>query len=243
MIVKFATWNMAYGFHSNILTETWDYYLNTISADFHLFQEARPPQHILNESGHLVWDEIGGTRPWGSGIYSKSNELGKEVIDTDFSGAITIANTTIGKDKITIISLYGLMESSGPAKGYAITNLHRLLSDLTRLFNGHINGKRKIVLGGDLNASVQLDPMQRNNSHRIFFERLEDFGLIDCFKLAGKEYPIQTLRHPRSSIKWQNDYFFISDSLSKKFVECNVLDNEYVRKYSDHNPVMIAMDL
>jgi len=44
------------------------------------------------------------------------------------------------------------MENNGPTKGYSMTNLHRMLSDLTCIFNGHLGVKRKIVLGGDFNA-------------------------------------------------------------------------------------------
>jgi len=94
-----------------------------------------------------------------------------------------------------------------------------------------------------LNASVQLDPIQKNDSHKIFFDRLEDFNLNDCFKLSNKEFPVQTLRHHISKVKWQNDYFFISKSISKKLVNCEVVDNDKVRKYSDHNPVVITLDL
>lgn len=135
------------------------------------------------------------------------------------------------------------MESNGPTKGYSITNLHRMLSDLTCIFNGHLGGKRNIVLGGDLNASVQLDPIQKNDSHKIFFERLEDFNLNDCFKLSNIKFPVQTLRHQKSKVKWQNDYFFISKSISKKLINCKVVDNDKVRKYSDHNPEVITLDL
>ena len=243
MKIKIATWNMAYWSHKKLLDETWNYFLNEIDADFYFFQEARPSEKIKENKGHLVWNEIGGKRNWGSGIYSKKYELSEELIKTEFKGVFSIANTNIDNKKLTLISLYGLMESNGPTKGYAITNLHRMLSDLTGIFNGRIGGKRKIILGGDLNASIQLDPMQKNSSHKIFFDRLEDFNLNDCFKLSNKQFPVQTLRHPSSKIEWQNDYFFISKSLSKKLVNCEIIDNDKVRKYSDHNLVIITLDL
>jgi exodeoxyribonuclease-3 len=218
MKIRIATWNMAYWQYKKYFEETWDYYLKEIDADIIFFQEAKPSKVIEDDKDHLVWNEIGG-------------------------GAFSIANTNIENRKLTFISLYGLMESNGPTKGYSITNLHRMLSDLTCIFNGHLDGKRNIVLGGDLNASVQLDPTQKNDSHKIFFDRLEDFNLNDCFKLSNKEFPVQTLRHHRSKVKWQNDYFFISKSLSKKLINCEVVDNDKVRKYSDHNPVVITLDL
>jgi len=243
MKIKIVTWNMAYWSHKNLLSEVWDYFLNEIDAEFYFFQEARQPKKIQDDIEHLVWNEIGGNRPWGSGIYSKKGNLNEELIKTDFKGAFSIANTFIEDKKSTLISLYGLIESSGPTKGYAITNLHKMLSDLTCIFNGHIDGKRSIVLGGDLNASIQLDPTQKNNSHKIFFDRLEDFNLDDCFKLSNKEFPVQTLRHPKSKIKWQNDYFFISKKISKKLLNCEIIDDDRIRKYSDHNPVIITLEI
>ena len=242
MKVKIATWNLAYANpkYKKSFGAAWEYYINKIDADIFLFQEVRLPKADEN---HLVWHEIGGKRDWGSGIYSKKYELSEEVVKTDFRGVFTISNTKIQNTNLTLISLYGLMESSGPTKGYSIPNLHRILSDLTGLFNGHISGRRNIVLGGDLNASVQLDPMQRNDSHRIFFNRLEDFKLNDCFKLLNKQYPMQTLRHSKSDILWQNDYFFVSKSISKKLINCEVIENEEIRKFSDHNIVIITLEI
>jgi len=241
--MRIVTWNMGYWQYKKYFKEAWDYYLEKIDADIFFFQEAIPSDRIQNDKECLVWNKINNTRPWGSGIYSKKYKLTEENIKTEFKGVFSIANTNIENKKLTLISIYGLMEGDGPTKGYSITNLHRMLSDLTYIFNGLVGGKRNIVLGGDLNASIQLDQKQKNNSHRIFFERLEDFGLDDCFKLKNIRFPIQTLRHLKSQIRWQNDYFFISRSMSKKIISCEVLDNDKVRKYSDHNPVVITLDL
>lgn len=243
MKITIVTWNMAYWSHKALLTEAWDYYLNYIDADFYFFQEAKPNNNIKADKKHLIWNAIGGTRPWGSGIYSKKYELTEEIIKTDFIGAVSIANASVAEKRITLISLYGLMESTGETKGYAITNLHRMVSDLTGILNGHVGGKRNVILGGDLNASIQLDPLQKNNSHKIFFDRLEDFNLVDCFKSTNKQFPIQTLRHHTSQTKWQNDYIFISNTLSKYLIRCEALDNDQLRQYSDHNPVIVSLEL
>ena len=241
--MRIATWNMAYCMRKRLLNGAWDYFLNEIDADFYFFQEAMPSRTIADDAKHLVWNGIGGSRPWGSGIYSKKYELCEETIETQFKGSLTLANTAIDNEKITLVSIYGLMEKGGPANGYSITNLHRMLSDLTGLLNGHIGGKRKIVMGGDLNASVQIDWQQKNNSHRIFFDRVEDFGLGDCFKLLDKKYPQRTLRHSKSNVKWENDYFFISKTMFGKLAGCEVIENDKVIKYSDHNPVVITLKL
>jgi hypothetical protein len=84
---------------------------------------------------------------------------------------------------------------------------------------------------------------QKNNSHRIFFERIEDFGLSDIYKLAANKDYVQTLRHDLSNKPWQNDYFFISKSLDKKFLGYEIIDNEYVGKFSDHNIVVLEIEV
>ncbi|WP_048815415.1 exonuclease/endonuclease/phosphatase family protein [Methanosalsum zhilinae] len=234
---------MAYPFYKSYHKDAWDYLLNEIDADIILFQEARPTAYLNEDDKHLVWNEIGDNRSWGSGIYSQKYELKEETIKSDFKGVFSIANTTIGVIDLTLISIYGLIENNGPNKGFAITNLHRILSDLTGLFCGRINGKRNIILGGDLNASLQIDQKQKGESHKIFFERLEDFGLKDAFKKLNKPYPLQTLRHSKSKVKWQNDYFFLSEQISNRIVDCAVIENESIRRYSDHNPVVMTIEL
>jgi exodeoxyribonuclease-3 len=241
--IRIANWNMAYWQHRALKPEAWEFYLNKVDADIFLFQEGCPTEDLNRMKKNIVWSEIGGKRDWGSGIYSSKYELFEEKIDTEFKGVFSIGNTTINNNRITLISMYGIMESSGPTKGYAIPNLHRMLSDLTGLFNGHISGHRNIILGGDLNASVQLDEIQRNNSHKIFFDSIEDFGLNDVYKLSGNQHYVQTLRHARSKKKWQNDYFFLSNSLIEKYRRYKIIDNQKVREFSDHNIVIIELEI
>jgi len=241
MEIRIASWNMAYWSHKKTNGEAWNYFLNDLDVDIFLFQEAKPPENVIKET-NFIWHEIGETRPWGSGIYSSKYKLSEELISTRFKGSCVIANTECSEKKFTFISLCGLLEKIGNGPSYSIPNLHRILSDLTGIFNGHINGKRNIVLGGDLNASIQFDQQFGGEAHRIFFDRLKDFKLISCFEPFFTDF-IQTYRHSKSKIKWQNDYFFISESLSKKLLCCEVIDNDKVRRYSDHNPVVITLDL
>ena len=158
--LRIATWNMAYWSHKAMLDDAWEHYRGAVSADFYLFQEARPAAAIAQQR-HYVWNPVGGSRDWGSGIYSPAHEIAEEDIGSPFKGALTIGNANVRGTDLTIVSMYGLLESEGPTKGYAIPNLHRMVSDLTGLLNGHIGGRRNIVLGGDLNASTQLDSRRR----------------------------------------------------------------------------------
>lgn len=240
MKLKIATWNMAYWNKKQYEAEAWRYFVKDINCDILLFQESYPNMEILEEDG-LVWDEIGGTRPWGSGIYSPKYKISKYSFETDFIGAVTAAEIEINSElKLIVISLYGLFENILNV-GYAIPNLHRIFSDLTGILEGG-GTKHRIVIGGDLNASLQIDEQYPGNSHRVFFDRLKEFGLVNCFDNYFNDF-VQTHRHSRSDKPWQNDYFFISKKLEKHLNNCEVIETNEVRKLSDHNPVVIELDV
>lgn len=98
------------------------------------------------------------------------------------------------------------------------------------------------MLGGDFNASLQCDEVQGDSSHKIFFERLNDFGFVDCLEKfhSGR---VQTLRHDKSGVPWQNDYIFASTELIGSLISCDVVDEPAVHELSDHNPVVAVFDI
>jgi len=241
MNLRLVTWNMAFWSHKTYLEEAWKYLFEEIDADIILLQESQPTQELKNDP-NLLWFEIGGTRDWGTGIYSKKSPIRQLPIKSDYTGSLLAGEVRINDTvQLTIISLYGFLEPVGNTR-YAITTLHRMLSDLTGILNGHEGGNRNIILGGDLNASIQCDMYDGGKAHQIFFQRLEDFKLKNCYAPFFGDF-VQTHRHNKSDKPWQNDYFFISTTLSKNLKSCTVIDNEKVRRLSDHNPVLIELEL
>ena len=127
-------------------------------------------------------------------------------------------------------------------EGYVTAALHRILSDLTPLLNKDKN-KRLFVIGGDYNVSTQWDEHYKNRdpAHRIFFERLKNFGLVDCTdKYFGKH--VQTNRHGKSDFPWQNDYIHASKRLAARLFACEVKGDQEVCELSDHNPVITVFE-
>lgn len=229
---------MAYWSHKQYSKEAWSYLINQTNSDILLFQESFPNNQVL-EQEKLIWNAIGGSRPWGSGIYSNEFPIREHFIKTSFLGSVVGSEIIINDQmKLIVISLYGLMEKIFN-KSYSIPNLHRILSDLTELFESR-DTKDRIILGGDFNASLQCDQQQRGNSHKVLFDRLHEFGLVNSFDLFFDDF-IQTHRHNKSKKPWQNDYFFISKKLEKNLVNCEVLTDDKIFKYSDHNPVAIEL--
>ena len=128
--MKLATWNMAYWSHKQFETEAWKYFTKEINCDVFLCQESYPNLEILDKDS-LVWNEIGESRPWGSGVYCPKYKIKEYSFNNSFFGAVTAAEIEINPEfKIIVISLYGLMEKISNVV-YAIPNLHRIFSDLT----------------------------------------------------------------------------------------------------------------
>jgi endonuclease/exonuclease/phosphatase family metal-dependent hydrolase len=239
MKLKVATWNMGHCMHRSAAQQAWNYLDSDIAADITLVQESVPP--IERQKEFCVWREIGGKRKWGSGVLTKGLPVTEIKLDrNDYLGALTVADVTLPDDStLVVVSLYGQMEH-----GYSITTLHRILSDLTLLFEGELRrgGRPKVILGGDLNASPQFDDEYGLKTHRIFFQRLEAFGLMDCQGQFTKDRQ-RTLRHSKSDIPWVNDYIFASKTLAKKVVAHKVVEQPEMLNLSDHNPVVVTFDL
>ena len=240
MKLKFSTWNMAHWSHKKHDEEAWRYFTEELDCDVLLFQESYPNDNILN-SEQLIWEAIVGSRNWGTGIYSSNYKITNYSFNNNFTGAVSAAEVEISPDfKPIVISLYGIFETILNV-GYAIPNLHRIFSDLTGILEGR-DTKHRVILGGDLNASLQVDEQYPGNKHRVLFDRIREFGLVNCFDDYFDDF-VQTHRHSRSSKPWQNDYFFLSKRLKGHLVDCKVINDTKIQKLSDHNPVVIELDV
>ena len=194
MNIKIATWNMGHWLHKKESSKAWDFLINEISADITLVQEAKPLNNYFNNN--IVWKEIGKNRKWGSGIITKNLPIKEFSFKNNYPGSLVGAEISLPNGLIiTAFSLYGILDEFG----YAITTLHRMFSDLTPILVGLVGRKRNIIICGDFNADVQFDKKQNNNSHKIFFNRVEDFGIVNCFSKFYSS-PVQTLRHKKSNL-------------------------------------------
>lgn len=234
-LITISTWNMCYWQHRNNFSKSWNYLFSKINPDIALVQEAVPPTK-LRALSNFIWDEIGKNRKWGSGIFSRF-PIEKVEFDNSYPGAVVVGEVSLpNKSKITAISIHVLLEHR-----YSIIPLHRIFSDLTRLLEGR-RGKRVIIIGGDFNASIQFDRQQKGESHRILFERVENFGLLNCIKKFHAQ-PVQTYRHKTSNEQWQLDYLFLSEKLESKLKNCLVIEDSKILNLSDHNPVIAQLSI
>ena len=220
-------WNMDY-WKSSKREAGWDY-IQSKNPDIALLNECSNHDSQKYSIHHIDKNN------WGCGVFS-NHELTEKKFEMSHPEAIACGELEIDEKKITAISLYGKLINT-----YSITPLHRSLSDLTPLFVKK-SVRDWLLIGGDFNADEQYDDRYGGRSHHIFFERLRDFKLYDCYKKFHTG-PVQTIRHSSSSFPYQNDYLFTGKKLYDACVSCEVIDDENLYTISDHNPIIAEFDL
>lgn len=217
----------------------WKYLIGTIDPEIALIQEIVPPETSYN-SYHTLYHEIDGKRKWGTAVISKHSILKELYFNNCYPGSsgLIVCEIKASDDLLTVINIYGQLDASG----YASTTMHHLLSDLTQILNK--KNKRKIILGGDFNVSEQFDEVYKGEfpSHKFVFDRLENFGLVNCTKKHYNGH-IQTHIHSRSKFDWQNDYLFVSENIFNEVKSCEVINREELLDFSDHLPVTIELKI
>lgn len=230
MHVRVVTWNIRRKPHERV----WEVLEKGLHPTIALLQETRIR---IPQSPCFISRDIGCNKR-GTAILSDLPMKKKDLSHFScVSGTVVAAELDLGDGKapVTVISIYGLMD-----KGYAITKLHHLFSDLTSILKP---ARKRVILGGDFNASLQCDRPPKYQAHRILFDRVKDFGLVDCLA-QFREFPVQTWRNPGNPSKpWQLDYLFASESIAKKLMSCDVPADDNVYQFSDHKPVVAVFDL
>jgi endonuclease/exonuclease/phosphatase (EEP) superfamily protein YafD len=216
--------------------EAWDYLLHDLAPDVALLQEAVPPAE-LDPAWSLLWRAAPGSRIGGVGILSR-RPLTEVTLVTVCPGCLVVAEVALPDGhSLTAVCLYGLLEKIGH-RLFSVTTLHRMWSDLTPLL---IDRRRNLLVGGDFNASLQVDEQTHNRAHAIFFERVADFGLVDCLA-RFHSFPVQTWRPRQGTIPWQLDYLFAGPRLAPALRACDVLDLPVIHPLSDHNPLVATFE-
>lgn len=257
-MLEVLTWNMARR------ARAWPYLHDVLMADrgaptVALLQEASPAEElaaICRPGG------IGSGRPWGSAVLGRGLELEElSEVTTRYSakpnqllqtwpGAVAVAVASLpDRGPVTFVSVYGLID-----RGYAITTMHRILSDLTPLLDTPYG--KNLMLGGDFNCSTQLSTPHRGR-HKNLFDRFESLGLVDLVARTRdvgvqgcrcSDEPcrhVQTHRHSQSPVPWQDDYLFATEALASRLVECDVVDSGDPDPwdFSDHCPIRAVFDI
>lgn len=243
MELKVSTWNMDYWKTPKPRRlAAWNYLITELNSDISLLQETKP-QVLFDGTYDIHYHKFPQRPDWGSAIIFRKYQHFEYSFNSSYEGSRGLMCFDFKiSDKITItaINIYGKIDS----EGYATTTLHHMLSDLTPLLHKY-KKNRYFVIGGDFNASTQWDEKYngRDPLHKLVFDRIEDFGMLNCTKEIYGDH-IRTYSHNRkkSNFPWQDDYIFISRNLKKSLVSCNVHNNDKMLELSDHFPVEVIFD-
>ncbi|PHS33640.1 MAG: hypothetical protein COA82_08280 [Alkaliphilus sp.] len=239
--MKIITWNMDYWKRNNTQRKAgWSYLTKELNPNIALLQETRPLV-LFDEVYDIYYRGSEQKTDWGTAILAKKYPYFEQHFKSYYKGSegLTCFDFKISDEiTLTAINIYGKIDS----KGYVTTTIHHMLSDLTPILQER--RKRCIVIGGDLNVSLQWDEKYpgQDPSHKITFDRFEDFGMINCTKKMFKGH-VRTQVHPKTHFPWQNDYIFVNKNLEDLLIGCKVHNDEKLLEYSDHYPVETELDI
>ena len=229
MKIKIVTWNIDFKTDKSKL---WDYIDNKIDPDILMLQECK----TFPDSYQSAGKHIGGTRSWGSVVLSKKYPL-QPISVPNHDGWVAGATIKIDDLDLFVFSIHAKLKDIGK---YVVPHLKIIFKDIM-LSAGKAKSKN-IVIGGDFNAARLYDNVYSQpdeSSHVKFFEWLEtNFNLVS---VTGNE-EIQTMRG-NSKHPYQNDDIYVSNSLGKQLKNPQVLFDEQIDQLSDHNPVVVTLDL
>ena len=163
--MKIVCWNMKWNSNHD---QAWAL-LRDMDADIALLQEARKPPPSVGDWAEVnpePWQIAGRSVQWRSAVARLSDRVDVEWIEAksiaqagsyDFAasrpGTLAAAIVTPkGGSPLTVVSMYAAWENYSRYSGrssviLAVSSLHRMISDLTRL----VGPRTRMIAGGDLN--------------------------------------------------------------------------------------------
>lgn len=248
-MLRIATWNAGHR------KDSWNI-LRSLDADIVLAQELPAPPH--GEQDRTVYSPFAqrSNRPWGTAVWIR--DLSFLALNATTSqthepreGITAVAEVSLPTGGVlTAISIHAADEriarrapgatAESPANGYAVTSMHRVLSDLTgyledpRRKRGTRRAANLMVLGGDFNCNLGFDVRQKNPSHELVFARVAGFGLAPVLPVvAGDKYTTMT----RGRVPYrQLDYLYTSAPTN--VANPQILSTQALQDRKDHLPVM-----
>lgn len=182
------------------------------------------------------------------------------VVDIPFTnsrpGTWVAATVEMGEERLTCVSLYGLIEELTDA------SMHRSLSEVSPIFSDPAYNQL-VLLGGDFNISTGLADPSASERSKIVLDRIEAYSLVDCLAkwhddeglppMKGCRCHDKPCRHTltrvtpnerHAALPWwdrepiQVDYLFASEALANRLDEVVEIPPDEWERYSDHRPVI-----
>ena len=235
--MRIITWNMGCGPRASQYRkhhdDAWTYLLDDLRPDVALVQEALLARIDVAREGHAITlCDLAPEVRAGTAVLVRSfetNPVESIVVGPETYTAACEVQTATGPLRVASVHVY-------PGdKQYA--DLRRL-SELL----GPISAERPILVGGDFNAARRFDEVHGGKKYRASFEAMDAAGLHEVhWRLHGRE--VQSFWGRQTKEAYQDDHFFISKSWASRVRSCEVIDNDLVRRVSDHGPVVMELDV
>lgn len=228
--LRIATWNMGYWQYRSFHNEAWNYLKDEIKPDIALLQESNPP--LSFENNYFLYTAIGGTRNWGSAIYTRDLPVREVPID-DYKGWVVACDVLLPSNlEIVVVSIHAQI-----VKGYVFPNLSNIFAALSPVLQN-----RQFIVGGDFNSCRLIDKVQGTKYHTEFFESIESNGFFNCHRKFYDDEQ-QTFWGKKTKYPYQDDHLFVSEGLADQIISYDVLDYESIKTLSDHTPVLMEISI
>jgi len=235
--MRIVTWNMGCGpkaaQYRKTHGEAWDYLLQELSPDVAFVQEALVTNLEEARRDHSVTVcELAPGVAAGTGVLVRNFEAAVApslAVSRDTYVVPAKVNTPAGPLTVVSVHIY-------PGKEQHV-DLQRLVDLLDHTFAG-----QAVLVGGDFNAARRFDEVYGGKMHGTFFAAMDAAGLHEVhWAIHGRE--IQTFWGRQAKEAYQDDHFFIAKAWTSRVRSCTVIDNELVRRLSDHGPVVLELDI
>lgn len=213
--------------------EAWRYLVEELRPDVALVQEAlvTVPAALAGRGRFIAQGAWRKECRWGSGVYVPALEV-TDIDAVDCEGvhaAAAIVNGPTGPVLVTSVHVGTQPEQE------------RWLATLTEALGTKLPEHRMIV-GGDFNAARRFDEVHGYTNYKAFFAGMQARGFFEChWRKNGRE--VQSFWGRKTVEKYQDDHFFVNESLGPQVVSCEVIDNADVRRLSDHGPAVLVIDV
>jgi len=220
--------------YRRVHSDAWSYLLGELRPDVSLVQEALLIKLSEAREDHAVTvcDLTAGVEA-GTAILSPGDRREATAnlsVRPDTTYAVTAdVRTPVGL--LTVASVHVF-----PGK-YLHADLHRLIVLLRELSVG-----RPVLVGGDFNASRRFDEVYGGRRHEVFFSAMASAGLHDVHWAIHRQ-EVQSFWGRQAQREYQLDHFFISSEWAHRVRSCNIVDDDIVRRLSDHAPMLLDLDV
>ena len=233
--MRFVTWNMGCGPRPSTYRKSHD------KAWRYLLDELRPDVAIVQEAMHARLDRESTDR-----VVFRNKPDG-----LDSGTAILVRGVdAVGADPITAAETYAVSTRlTLPAGSCAVVGVHVYPGDqhqialrsLAESF-GAAAKVTPLIVAGDFNSARHFDTVYRTNNHKWFFDAMTAAGLEDAhWAKHGREK--QSFWGRQAKEPYQDDHVFVSAGWADRVTSCDIVDNEVVRRLSDHGPVVFEVDV